>query len=158
VDAVIVIVVVFTAVGLMMLLFCSNPGLATSSVCRCECTHTTDDRPGQAGAMLLALSDIGDPAGNLIWSTQIPALRFVCDHEPQGAFCADLKPSYLDLARHYPEICDGHNFHDWGQLLLDLNVFRVEGKRVHITPAGRALPEMLLTTRRWRAQDLVRVD
>ena len=159
-DAVIVIVIIFTAAGVMMLLFSRNPEPATSSVSlpRCVCTPTTSNHPPQVESMLLASTDAADPAGELIWITQIPALRFVCDHEPQGAFCADLKPFYVDLARRYPEICDGYSFHDWGQLLLDLDVFRVEETRVHITPEGRDLLETLLAMRRWRFQDHVAVE
>jgi hypothetical protein len=55
-----------------------------------------------------------------------------------------LKPIYVELARSYPEIYDGHTFHDWGQLLVDLDLFRVDAKRIHITSSGRALLEMLV--------------
>jgi hypothetical protein len=82
--------------------------------------------------------DLADPGGTLIWSTQIPALQFVRDHEPRGTPCTNLKPIYADLARRYPEIYAGYNFHDWGQLLVDLDLFRVEAEWVHITQAGRA--------------------
>ncbi len=93
---------------------------------------------------LLTSSDPFDEAGKLIWRTQVPALRTVCAHEPAGLPCAELKPVYAELAHRNPEIYDGRNFQEWGQLLIDLDLFRVVAQSVHITPVGRALLEMLL--------------
>ncbi len=76
----------------------------------------------------------------------MPALQFVCDHEPRGVPCTRLKPIYVALARRYPEIYDGYNFHDWGQLLVDLDLFRVKAEWVHITQAGRALLNTVATS------------
>lgn len=92
---------------------------------------------------LLRTSDPFDREGSLIWSTQIPALRAVCEHEPAGAPCAELQPIYFELARVYPEIYDGHTFREWGQLLVDLGLLRVAGQMIHITHAGQVLVEML---------------
>ena len=92
---------------------------------------------------LLRTSDPFDRDGSLIWNTQIPALRAVCEHEPAGAPCAELHPIYVELARLYPEIYEGHTFRDWGQMLVDLGLLRVAGKNIHITQAGQALVEML---------------
>src|SRR5690242_16631893 len=68
---------------------------------------------------LLGCLGLGEPGGIPIWSTQIPALRFVCKHEPQGSSCSDLKVVFIRLAQRYPEIYDGYSFHNWGQLLVD---------------------------------------
>ncbi len=88
----------------------------------------------------------------------MPALRFVWEHEPQGASCADLKPIYAELARRYPEIYDGHSFREWGQSLVDLDLFRVEAQCVHITASGRALLEMLIAAMRRQPPELIHMD
>lgn len=103
---------------------------------------------------LLAYSDPFDGAGALIWRTQIPALRTVCENEPRGIACAELKPIYVEVARRYPEIYEGHNFQQWGQLLLDLGLFRVAAQSVHITPAGRALLDLLLSATQQHSREI----
>ncbi len=94
---------------------------------------------------LLARSDPFDDRGRLIWRTQIPAFKTVCDHAPNSIPCAELRPIYVDLARSYPEIYEGHSFRDWGQLFVDLDLFRVESQSVYVTEAGRALYQLLVT-------------
>lgn len=93
---------------------------------------------------LLRSSDPFDEDGNLIWRTQIPALRAVCEHEPIGSPCGDLRPIYASLARKYPEMYDGRTFQQWGQTFIDLDLLRVVGQSVHITAAGRALYGLLV--------------
>ena len=145
-DAFIIMFILVTAGGLIVLLFCSLNSPADSSVSASDSgrVHTKNDGPKPVAPLLLAACGAGDPDRTLIWSTQIPALRFMCEHEPQGTSCADLKPVYVELARRYPEIYDGHTFHEWGQSLVDLDLFRVEAKYIHITSSGRALLEMLV--------------
>jgi hypothetical protein len=146
VDAFLILFILVTAGGLIILLFCGLNGPAVPSVSASDSgrIYTTNDGPRPVAPSLLSSCGLGDPGETIIWSTQIRALRFVCGQEPQGTSCADLKPIYVELARRYPEIYDGHTFHGWGQLLVDLDLFRVEAKRVHITSSGRALLEMLL--------------
>ncbi len=84
----------------------------------------------------------------------MPALQFVYKHEPQGTTSATLKPIFVELSLRYPEIYDGYSFHHWGQLLVDLDIFRVQGKFIHITPAGRALLDVLAAAMRRQACDL----
>jgi hypothetical protein len=141
--------ILFTAAGLIILGFSSNRNPAGPSVrlSHSDPLRTTNDGPRLIQPLLLDSFDVADPGGTIIWSTQIPALRFLCEHEPQGASCADLKPIYVELARRYPEIYDGHTFHDWGQLLVDLDVLRVEEKRIHITAAGRSLLHTVVAAR-----------
>ncbi len=145
-DAFLIGSVVLTATGLIILIFSSSrPRLeSVSPSCSvCGCDSSGELRPF-APFSLLGSFDLDDPGAILIWSTQIAVLRFVRDHEPQSVPCAKLKPIFSELSRRYPEIYDGYNFHDWGQLLVDLNLFRVEAECVHITPAGRALLETLV--------------
>ena len=144
-DAFIIMFILVTAGGLIVLLSCLN-GSACSSVSASDsgCVDMTKDASEPITPLLLSRCGAGDPDRTLIWSTQIPALRFVCGHEPQGASCADLKPVYVELARRHPEIYDGHTFHEWGQSLVDLDVFRVQAKSIHITSSGRALLDMLV--------------
>ena len=92
---------------------------------------------------LLRSSDPFDSNGSLIWHTQIPALRMICEDEPVGTPCAELQHVYVELARLYPEIYDGHTFREWGQSLVDLGLLRVAGQIIHITQAGQALVEVL---------------
>ena len=143
-DAFIILFILVTAGGLIILPFCglTSPAVPFVSAPDSGRVHTTNDEPRPP--LLLSSCGLGDPGGTIIWSSQIRALRFVCEHEPRGTSCADLKPIYVELARSYPEIYDGHTFHDWGQLLVDLDLFRVEAKRIHITSSGRALLEMLV--------------
>lgn len=145
-DAFLIGSVVLTATGLIILIFFSSrPRLESVSPSSSVCGR---DASGElrpfAPFSLLGSFDLADPGAILIWSTQIAALRFVRDSEPQSVPCANLKPIFIELSRRYPEIYDGYNFHDWGQLLVDLNLFRVEAECVHITPAGRALLETLV--------------
>ena len=117
------------------------PRLASDLDSACEAI----DEPQLLGPFpLLQTCNPFDDAGALIWRTQIPALRMVCEHELRGVPCADLNPVYLELARRYPEMYDGYTFHDWGQLLVDLDLIRVKTKQAHITRAGRALLEWLV--------------
>jgi hypothetical protein len=156
VDAFIILFILVTTGGLIILIFCglNSPAVPSVSASDSGRVYTTNDGPRSVAPLLLSASKAGDPDRRLIWSTQIPALRFVCEHEPQGASCADLKPIYIELARRYPEIYDGHTFHDWGQLLVDLDLFRVEAKYVHITPAGRTLLEMLVAATRPQTREV----
>ena len=144
-DGLIMTFILCTAAGLIILVFCGNRISAATSVrlSRSDRLRTINDGPGDIQPLLLHPCDVADPGETIIWSTQIPALRFVYEHEPQGASCADLKPMYVELARRYPEIYDGHTFHDWGQLLVDLDIFNVQDKCIHLTPRGRALLDML---------------
>lgn len=145
-DAFIILFFLVTAGGLIILLSCglNSPAVPSVSASDSGRVYTTNDGPRLVAPLLLSSCGLGDPGETIIWSTQIRALRFVCKHEPRGTSCADLKPIYVELARRYPEIYDGHTFHDWGQLLVDLDLFRVEAKRIHITSSGRALLEMLV--------------
>ncbi len=145
-DALIIMVAFVTVASLIILLFSSlsNPEVSSASLSDSDRVRTTNEGPRAVAPRLLSSYGLGDPGETIIWSTQIRALRFVCGHEPQGTSCADLKPIYVELARRYPEIYDGHTFRDWGQLLVDLDLFRVEAKRIHITSSGRALLEMLV--------------
>ena len=106
-------------------------------------SHPSNNRRRLAQFPLLRSSDPFDSDGSLIWHTQMPALRMICQGEPAGTRCADLQPIYAGMARRYPEIYDGHTFREWGQLLVDLGLVRVAGPIVHITHAGQALIEML---------------
>ncbi len=93
---------------------------------------------------LLSRSDPFDKNGNIIWRTQIPALRAVCARDPMGIPCADLRPIYVELAQCYPEIYEGHSFREWGQLFVNFGLLRVADRSVHITEAGRALYRLLI--------------
>ena len=140
--------IVLTATGLIILIFSSSrPRLESVSPSYSGCARDTSGelRPVTPFS-LLGSFDLADPGAILIWSTQIAALRFVRDSEPQSVPCANLKPIFIELSRRYPEIYDGYNFHDWGQLLVDLDLLRVEAKCVHITVAGHALLDMLMTS------------
>ena len=132
-------------VGLICLRFCDfgcHVIPVSESAANLECDPCDD---AEVSVVFQVLScDPSDADGILVWSTQVAALQAVCEHEPQGIDCANLKPIYLELARRYPELYDGHDFHTWGQSLVDLGVFRVQAKRAHVTPSGRALLEMLL--------------
>ncbi len=159
-DAFLIALVLCTALGLIILVWFSRSSPPISSVFRSQSgLPSPPNDPGRVAPFsLLASSKIGESGGTLIWSTQIPALRFVWEHEPRGTPCPDLKPIYTELARRYPEIYDGHDFHQWGQLLVDLDVFRVEAKCVHVTPSGRALLQMLVDGMGRRAQELIQMD
>ncbi len=159
-DAFLIALFVCTSLALIILLWFSRSNPPISSVSRSQSgLPSPTNEPGRVAPFsLLASYKISDPGGTLIWSTQIPALRFVWEHEPQGTPCPDLKPIYTELARRYPEIYDGHDFHQWGQLLVDLDVFRVEAKCVHITRSGRALLEMLVAGMGRQAQELIQMD
>ena len=93
---------------------------------------------------LLSRSDPFDENGNVIWRTQIPALRAVCERDPIAIPCSELRPIYIELTRRYPEIYDGQTFREWGQLFVDLGLLRVLGQSVHVTEAGRALYRLLV--------------
>jgi len=145
VIALLVVLASMVVVGLICLRFCD---FVCPVVPLSESAPNPECEP-RDGAELSALFRIlscepSDADGILVWHTQVAALQAVCEHEPQGIDCAKLKPIYLELARRYPEFFDGHNFHTWGQSLVDLGVFRVQAKCAHITPFGRFLLDMLL--------------
>ncbi len=153
-----VALVILTATVLIILVSSNRGRFPILWVSRSHCGRLRGAGEGPARVppvSLLACSSVRNPGGRLIWSTQIPALQFVSEHEPQGVACADLKPFYVELVRRYPEICDGHEFHAWGQLLVDLDLFRVRAKCVHITPAGRGLLEMLLAVVSLRRENFI---
>jgi hypothetical protein len=149
VDGFLIALVVLTATGLIIFVFFQSSSRfhsVSASYSGCGRDTSRELRPVTPFS-LLGSFDLADPGATLIWSTQVPALRRVCDHEPGGTPCASLRPIYVELARRYPEIYDGYDFRDWGQLLVDLNLFRVEATCVHITAAGRVFLERLVDRR-----------
>ncbi len=157
-DTFILIFILGTATGMAIILLCSSRTshqISTARLPRPSRLPSASNRTRPAIQFsMLGCFGIGDPGGNAIWSTQIPALRFVCKHEPQGVRGATLKPIFTELARRYPEIYDGHSFQEWGQLLVDLDIFRVQDKCVHIAPSGRALLDMLAAATHRESRDL----
>ena len=89
-------------------------------------------------------SDMSHPDNCLIWTTQIPALRFVSDREPRGVYCSPLTLIYLELSRRYPEIYDGRTFRGWVEFYVRMGVFRFEDDAIHITRAGNELLDYLV--------------
>lgn len=150
-----IIIFILLTGGLIILLFCLpySPARSSASPSGSGRVYASNDQTNPVPPLVLATCGPSDPDRTFIWSTQIPALRFVCQHEPQGVCCADLKPIYLGLARHYPEIYDGHTFHEWGQSFVDLGLFRVQDKCIHITASGRALLDMLRPLRKRRTHE-----
>jgi hypothetical protein len=91
-----------------------------------------------------APSDVFEADETLIWNTQIPALRFVCNREPRGAYYTPLKLTYIELARRYPEIYDGRTFQGWVEFYVRIGLFRFEDDAIHMTAAGRELLDFLV--------------
>ena len=89
-------------------------------------------------------SEVFQGSETLIWNTQIPALRFVCDREPRGAYYTPLKLIYIELARRYPEMFDGRTFQGWVEFYVRIGLFRFEDDAIHITCAGRKLLDYLV--------------
>ncbi len=88
-------------------------------------------------------ADALQPDQALIWSTQIPALRFVSDREPRGAYYTPLRLIYIESARRYPEIYDGCTFQNWVEFYVRRGLLHFEDDAIHITAAGRELLGML---------------
>ena len=127
-------------------LFCGGKVPSVSTEVQ-EPNHVVEDNQlsrRRARFPLLCTSDPFDHDGALVWRTQLPMFAALLDHEPFGMTCAEIKPVYNILLRQYPEIYDGYSFRQWGELLLKLDLLRVEAKRVHITRAGRALHKLLV--------------
>lgn len=89
------------------------------------------------------LSELSQRDRILMWATQMPALRFVSDREPHGAYYTPLKLVYIGLAREYPEIYDGRTFQEWVEFLVRNGLFRFEDDAIHITRGGVELLELL---------------
>jgi hypothetical protein len=132
------IIAIVSGVAVILLLFCSDRRSATVS------SPSSAGRKLKAGAgmplvplrRLLAPHEAGDADRTIIWGMQIPALRYVFDHEPEGAPRGRLRPMYTELARRYPEIYEGHPFEEWIEFFVAAGVFHFAGKSMHITPDG----------------------
>lgn len=93
-----------------------------------------------------SMLDVCHADQRLLWSTQIPALRFVSAHEPRGAYYAPLRLVYIGLAHQYPELYDGQSFQNWVEFCVAVGVFHFEDDAIHITSAGRELLEFLMNS------------
>jgi hypothetical protein len=73
---------------------------------------------------------------DLLWHTQLPALKFLRLAGIGGVSIAHMKGFYREFARTYPELCDGSTLSDWLNALEKAGVAVCERDRIAISEEG----------------------
>ena len=81
-------------------------------------------KPSRAGLGLTYVlpDERGDCDYDLLWKTQMPALKILRSAGSSGVSIAQMAKLYRVFARTYPELCDGSNFSDWLNALQNAEV------------------------------------
>ncbi len=155
------IIVIASGVAVVVLLGCGNrkprPVTSRSSSGSARVREKVSAEDRTPAFALSVPCDIFHTDQSVIWSTQVPVLRFVLDREPRGSYYTPLKLIHIELARRYPELYDGHTFQEWVEFLIRMGVFHFEDDAIHLTQFGREVLEFLEAAMRRQTTEAVSV-
>lgn len=91
---------------------------------------------------ILAFKDL-DCEFAMLWETQLPLLRILRATGDRGLPTESMSDPYGELARSYPELCDGSRLNDWVQAMKDAEIIDEVDHRVELTEKGYFVLEFL---------------
>ena len=92
--------------------------------------------PSSEHFSVLSVELASGPDHSLIWETQVPMLQLISESGLQGLPIRNLRKSYRESARHYPEIYDGFTFTQWLKFLEGARLVARTGKRMFLAAKG----------------------
>lgn len=91
---------------------------------------------------ILAFKDL-DCEFAMLWETQLPLLRILRATRDRCIPTESMTDQYLELARSYPELCDGSRFNDWVQAMKDAEIIDEVDHKLELTEKGYFVLEFL---------------
>ena len=95
--------------------------------------------PSSKHFSVLSVGLASDPDHSLIWETQAPMLQLISESGWQGLPVRNLRKSYRESSRHYPEIYEGFTFAQWLEFLEGGRLVERTGKRVFLAAKGHQI-------------------